>query len=118
MKRIRHIIIHSLLAFGLLVLPMQSAWAMADMASCDMDSPFHDMSKMSMSDCSDEMGTLATTNLDCGDNHCNECFHSSFFILTNDTATNSDNRKRSFVWLSSPYLSITLSVESPPPIIS
>lgn len=118
MKRIRYIIIHSLLIFGLLALPMQNVWAMADMASCDMDMPSHDMSNMSMSDCSADMDTSTATDLDCDDNHCNKCFHGSSVILTSDTAVNGDSSHRRVALLNNRYLSITIPLDSPPPIIS
>ena len=127
MKGIRHIIIHSLLIFGLL--PLQNSWAMADMASCDIDMSSHDMSShdmsshdmsnMSMSDCSANMDTSSTSNsLDCDDNHCNKCFHGTSAILTNDTAVNNDKVHQRFVLLNSRYLSVTTPLDLPPPIIS
>ncbi len=118
MKRIRHIIIHSLLIFGLMALPMQNVWAMADMASCDTDMSSHDMSNMSMSDCSADMNTSSATDLDCGDNHCNKCFHGSSVILSSDTAVNGGSSHQRFALLNSLYLSVTIPLDSPPPIIS
>lgn len=119
MKGIRHIIIHSLLIFGLLALPLQNSWAMADMASCDIDMSSHDMSNMSMSDCSANMDTSSTSNsLDCDDNHCNKCFHGTFVILTSDMAVNNDKVHQRFVLLNSRYLSVTTPLDLPPPIIS
>jgi len=108
MERIRYIIIHSLLVIGLLLLPMQNVWAMANTAYCGMD----------MSACSADMDVSSATDLDCGDNHCNKCFHGSSVILTSNKAISGDNDHQRFVLLSRRYLSIITPLETPPPIIS
>ena len=122
MKRIRHIIFQSILVMSLLVLPLQNVLAMMDMDSCEMDMSATDTMSMDMSMCMSDMGNTSTadttSSIDCGDNHCNKCFHGASFILTNAAVINDINAHQQSTVFDSRYLSFYTPLDSPPPIIS
>ena len=114
MKHINHIIVYSMLVLSMLVLPMQNVWSMANMSPCDMDMSSHDMSNMDMSGCSTSMGDLSSTDIvadiDCGDNHCNKCFHSSSFILTPSAVLKKNINRYFFAVFESNYLTLLIVI--------
>lgn len=122
MVRIRHIIFQSILVMSLLVLPLQNVLAMTNMGSCDMDMSANHTMSMDMSMCMSDMGNASTpdaaSSIDCGDNHCNKCFHGVSFILTNAAVINDINAHQRFTVFASSYLSFYTPLDSPPPIIS
>ncbi|MBL4744470.1 MAG: hypothetical protein JKX87_07580 [Cycloclasticus sp.] len=97
---------------SLLVLPLQNVLAMTDMGSCDMDM------SMCMSDMGNASTTDASSSIDCGDNHCNKCFHGASFILTNAAVINDINAHQQSTVFDSRYRSFYTPLDSPPPIIS
>tara|TARA_R110002095_G_scaffold87652_1_gene76535 strand:- start:246 stop:617 length:372 start_codon:yes stop_codon:yes gene_type:complete len=123
MLRKRQMIFQSLLIISLLVLPLQNVWAMTDMDSCDMDMSVEHTMSMDMSMCELEMGNaltseVASTSVDCEDNHCNKCFHAAAFILTNYAVFDDNTAHQRLTLFDSKYLSFYSPLESPPPIIS
>ncbi|MDX2424700.1 MAG: hypothetical protein QNK15_00435 [Cycloclasticus sp.] len=93
------------------------------MDPCDMDMSVEHTMSMDMSMCELEMGNaltseVASTSVDCDDNHCNKCFHAAAFILTNHAAVDDNTAHQRFTFFDSKYLSFYSPLESPPPITS
>jgi len=133
MERTRHIVIHCMLTLSLLILPLQSVWAMASMASCDraMSSKnvlSHEVSAhgLDRQNCPHHAGILAdeggqldhSLDRDYGDNNCTNCTQ-ALSLLPLDSATLRDNGSSlsTFLLKDNPPGYLTCP-DSPPPIIA
>ena len=128
MKPTHQIIAHCLLALSLLVLPLQNAWSMASMASCDMEMMSHDepaTQGMDTQNCPHHADMAINTDSqadrasgqDCDNDQCNNCSHAVSLMPPLPVDSNSPgafaapafkNNLHSFL----PY------PDTPPPIIS
>lgn len=114
MKRVRYIIVHTMLVLGLCAMPMQNVWSMAAMPLCDMEMSSHDMGNMDMSE---EPSGVDMASC-CDDSQCNKCSHGATFVLMADTVINDNDESVAFTVVKSIYLSVFIPIDSPPPIFS
>ena len=125
MKHTRHIVLQYLLALSMLILPLQNAWSMVSMDSCNMGMSSHTEMKMDMSNCdhhakqlavsADDLNSLADQG--CSDNHCSSCSHVSFALLS-EAAEANPLQQRISPRFKETLLSFLIPLDSPPPIFS
>ncbi len=133
MGRTHHIAIHCMLTLSLLILPLQSAWAVANMASCDMAMSSNNVLSHEASvygldrqNCPHHVGSLAdeggqldhSIDQDYGDNNCTNCTQ-ALSLLPLDSATLRDNGSSlsTFLLKDNPLGYLTCP-DSPSPIIA
>lgn len=127
---------HYLLAFSMMILPVQSAWSMTDMVSSEMmlsaaHELVHEHAVQVLDDSSADhrvamlLNTLAQANysdtaandMDCADDHCSVCAHVAY-ILPLEFPQFGDHLTARFVPSSDTLLDHLSSPEKPTPIHS
>lgn len=124
MKTRNHHCVHYLLALSILLLPLQSAWAMLDMSACGMvmDSELSSHSTViKTAPCAHAMVSIDKTVSDdvqcCQDHNCNHCAQVLGFLLP--LSTNDFTPPVQFVVSFKEAVdSLFISPDSPPPILS
>lgn len=120
MKKFSQSIVCTVLVLGLLVLPMQNVWAMADMPLCNMTMPTNNMSHMVMTD-----KVMAKVNglskghaidMSNGDEVCDKCSHLSSFVVMSGLLSLHSKGFFSFAFFNSDYLSYVEPLDLPPPM--
>ena len=120
MKNFSQSIVCTVLVLGLLVLPMQNVWAMADMPLCNMNMPTNNMSHMVMPDKAmakvNGLSKEHAMGMSNGDEACDKCLHLSSFIVMSGLLSQPSKGFFSFAIFNSDYLSYVEPLDLPPPM--